>query len=91
MLSDVATLNELNIVFENILTAVLSLAGIVLFLMFLVGGFKYLTAGGDPKKTESAKATLTQAIIGIVLIAAAYLLLVIIEAVTGAKVTEFNF
>jgi hypothetical protein len=65
-------------------------AGIVLFIMLLVGGFKYLTSGGDPKSVQGAKNALTWAIAGFVFLASAFLLLRFIQYFTGANVTEFN-
>lgn len=58
--------------------------------MLLSGGFKYITAGGDPKGVESAKKTLTYAIGGIVVIALSYLILNLIQTITGANVTVFK-
>jgi len=52
---DVAKLSDLEGVFGNVVEVVLALAGIVLFIMLLSGGFKYITAGGDPKGIEGAR------------------------------------
>ena len=84
-----AELSQLEDVFESVVTSLLALGGIVLFLMLLSGGFKYLTSGGDPKAVEGAKNTLTYAIGGLVLLAFSYLILVIIGTFTGADVTNF--
>jgi hypothetical protein len=58
--------------------------------MLIVGGFQYLTAGGDAKKTQAASNTLTYAIFGLVAVIAAWFILLFIEKFTGVKVTEFN-
>jgi hypothetical protein len=84
-----AQLSQLEDVFGNVVTSLLALGGIVLFLMLLSGGFKYLTSGGDPKAVEGAQKTLTYAIGGLVLLAFSYLILVIIGTFTGADVTNF--
>jgi hypothetical protein len=85
-----ATLQGLETVFESVVTSLLALGGIVLFLMLLSGGFKYLTSGGDPKAVESAQKTLTYAIGGLVLLAGSFMLLNIIAQFTGADVTNFK-
>lgn len=87
---DVPTLTGLEGVFENIVTVVIGVAGIALFIMFLIGGFKFITSGGDPKAAEEAKKTLTYAIGGIVLIAISFLVLQLIQQFTGASVTIFK-
>lgn len=84
-----AQLSQLEDVFGNVVTSLLALGGIVLFLMLLTGGFKYLTSGGDPKATETAQKTLTYAIGGMILLAGSYLILRIISDFTGADVTNF--
>jgi len=90
MLDDVAQLSDLQDVFGNVVGVALGFAGVVLFIMLLVGGFRYITAGGDPKGVEGAKKTLTYAIGGMVLIALSFLIIRFIEEFTGAPVTEFR-
>lgn len=87
---DVPTIQCLEIVFGNILYVAVGLAVLALFVMFLVGGFKYLTSGGDPKATTAAKQTLTYAVLGLGLMAIAYLIFRIIESFTGVNVTTFS-
>jgi TRAP-type C4-dicarboxylate transport system permease small subunit len=90
MEDDVATFQGLENVFSRVISIVIGLAGLAFFIMLVLGGFKYMTAGGDPKAVESAKNTLTYAIAGLVLIALSYLILVFIEQFTGVNVTEFK-
>lgn len=85
------TLDQLEGVFTSLISALLALGGVVLFIMLLTGGFKFLTSGGDPKAVEGAKKTMTTAIAGIVLLAASYLILKILSDITGVvDITEFN-
>lgn len=84
-----AQLVELEGIFGNVVAAVLGLAGIALFIMLLVGGFKYITSGGDPKAAEEAKKTLTYAVGGLVLVASAYLILRFVAEFTGADILNF--
>lgn len=85
-----AKISDLATVFENVVKYALGFAGIVLFILLIMGGFKYITSGGDPKAVEGAKKTLTSAIIGLVLILVSYLILVLITNITGVDVTKFN-
>lgn len=77
--------------FGNILEAMIPLIGLLAFVMILVGGFKILTSGGDAKGMASGRQTITLAVGGIVLAIISWLVLVIVENVTGVKVTLFNF
>ncbi len=87
---DVATFTCLEPLFKNVIQAIIALAGVALFIMFLIGGFSFLFSGGDPKKLESARGTITNAIIGLIVIVAAYIILRIIEVFTGVPVTKFG-
>ena len=85
-----AQLSELSDVFKNAVNAIFAIAGIVLFVLLVSGGFKFITSGGDPKAVDAAKKTLTYAIAGLVVILVSYLILVLIKTLTGANVTDFN-
>lgn len=85
------TLQSLETVFENVVKSLLALGGITLFIMLLIGGFKYLTAGSDPKAAQAASNTLTYAIGGLVLLAGSYLILLIIGTITGTTDNITNF
>lgn len=86
----IATISNLSCIFGNLTTVLLGLAGIVLFVLLLSGGFKYITSGGDPKAVEGAQKTITYAIGGLILILLSYLILVLIKTITGVDVTQFN-
>ena len=88
---DVATVGSLEMLFANFIRAIVALAGIALFIMLLIGGFGFLFAGGDQKKLETARGTLTNAIMGLVIIVAAYLILRIIGVFTGLTNTITTF
>ena len=82
---DIPTLKCFEVVFQNILTIAVSLAALALFVMLAIGGFRFLTSGGDPKQAGAAKATMTYAVIGIALLALTFLIFRLIEAFTGVK------
>ena len=84
------TLKDLEKVFEKFIGVIIPFGGIVLFVMLMMGGIKYISAGANPRNVEAAKNTLTYAIFGIVLLALAYLILVIIGLLTGADLTTFT-
>jgi len=85
-----ATLKGLEVIFSRILSLATTAAGLVCFMMLIVGGFKYLTSAGDPKQTASAQATLTWAIVGLVAIIGAWFILQLIKHFTGIDVTIFE-
>lgn len=89
-MGDAPTLDGLEEIFSNLISALLALGGIVLLIMLFLGGFRLLTSGGDPKSTEAAKKTITYAIGGVVLLAGSFLILRIISDITGVDITQFT-
>ncbi len=65
---------------STIVAWVLGLVGIVLFVIILISGFRYATAGGDSKKAQDALGSITSAVIGLFIIGFAF---VISNAVLG--------
>lgn len=60
---------------NNTITSVINilsvLVGIIAVIMIIVGGYRYITSGGDSAKVTSAKNTLLYAIIGLIIVALA--------------------
>lgn len=52
----------------NVISALLIVAGVIAFVYLVWAGFLYITAGGDPEKTEAAKKAIINAVIGIIVI-----------------------
>ncbi len=90
MNSSPKALSDLEPIFGRVISIAIGFAGIAFFIMFIVGGFSYLTAGGDAGKVEGARKTLTYAIFGLVFIALSYLILIFIRTFTGVDVTQFK-
>lgn len=82
-INGVATLQGLEGIFENLITSLLGLGGILLFIYLIMGGIKYITAGGNPKNVESAQNTLTFAVLGIIAVALSFLVLKFLGVITG--------
>lgn len=56
----------------NIINWTLGILALIAVILILVGGFRWMTAGGNEEKVESAKKTLYAAIIGLVIILAGW-------------------
>lgn len=55
----------------NVLTVIV---GIVAVIMIIIGGFKYITSGGDSGAVSSAKNTVIYAIVGLIIVAFAQII-----------------
>ncbi len=85
-----AGLTDLEGVFTNVISVVVGLGFIVLLVMLLTAGFKYLTSGGEPKAIQAAHQTVTWALLGILFMAIAWIVLQLIKVFTGIDVLHFK-
>lgn len=85
-----ATLKCLEPVFANLVSVLISLAGIALFVMLTIGGFKYLTSAGNAEAVQKAKDTMFYAIIGLVIMVCAVIIMQAIKWFTGVDVLRFE-
>lgn len=71
-----------------ILKNVYVLAGILLLVLLIFGGFSIIMGAGqgDPKKTGQGKKAATTAVIGFLVIFASYWIIQIIQIITGFKI-----
>lgn len=76
-----ANLCELYKYFQRILGVLSALFGFAFLAMIIVGGFRYLTSGGEPKATAAARNVLTYAVIGLILMIVAWLVLLLIQTI----------
>lgn len=68
---------------SSMLTVVMAVAGLALLIMLLWGGISWITSGGDKSKAEEARSRITTAVIGIIVLAAAYALLLFVLKILG--------
>lgn len=65
------TSGTINKTLKNIVNLFSSIIGVIAVIMIMVGGFRYITAGGESGKVSSAKTTITFAIVGLIIVALA--------------------
>lgn len=70
-------------VVSELLNYVYPLAGLLLFVMLLLGGFDLLTSGGDPEKVKKGQGKITSAVIGFAIIFLSYWIIQIIQVIFG--------
>ena len=63
---------DLREVVGDIIKTVLGFLGVVAIIIVLIGGFKYMTAGGSEEKVSDARKWLISGIIGLAIVLAAY-------------------
>jgi len=70
----------------NLYLVALFAASLFFFIQLLVGGISWMGAGGDPKAMTSARNRLMNAIIGLVIVVAAFAISVIVTSALGINI-----
>jgi len=70
--------DQLPTMIATIIKAGLGLLGIIFIVLLVLAGFNWMTAAGDEEKVTKAKNTITRAVIGLIIIIAAYAITVFV-------------
>ncbi|HPS40560.1 MAG TPA: hypothetical protein PLQ50_00980 [Candidatus Woesebacteria bacterium] len=83
VVGDVATIQGVGCLVANVLSVILSVLGVVGFIMIIYAGFNLLLNGGNSQATKKSKDIVTYAIIGIVLALCSFIIVNLIAEFTG--------
>jgi hypothetical protein len=87
----VATIQGLQCLVANLLSVAVTAVGFAGFVMLLIGAYRYMISGGNSKGTESAKNTITWAVIGLVVALSSFFIVNLIAQFTGVNtILEFS-
>ena len=79
----VATLDCVFPLLSNVIYWLLVFAGTVALVIIIISGLRFITSGGEAKSVETAKKSMTFALLGLLLVFLAFLILNVIAYVTG--------
>jgi TRAP-type C4-dicarboxylate transport system permease small subunit len=65
-------------------------AALIFFFMLVWGGVQYITAGGDKAQTEAARGRITAALIGLVIVFAAWAIVNLVSIFFGLDLLRLN-
>ncbi|MEA3249704.1 MAG: pilin [Patescibacteria group bacterium] len=81
------TTTDIRTIVARIINAFFGLLGLIIVILFLYGGFLWMTSQGDAGKIQQAKQVMINATIGLIIILSAYAIaFFIIRAVTGESI-----
>lgn len=66
---------------------VLAFLSLIAVIMILIGGFQWMTAGGNEEKVASAKKVISAAVIGLIIILLAWAIVIFVISQTGKWTT----
>lgn len=73
---------------NNIVAAITTIAGLALFAMLVMGGFQYITAGGDEKALGRAKNQIMHALVGFLILILAWWGVRILSVIFGINLLK---
>ena len=75
-------------VVRNLVIVAFFAAGLFFFAQLLVGGISWINAGGDPKAMDAARSRITNAVIGMVIVAASFAIALIVTMAFGINIFQ---
>ena len=76
---------------SNAVALILFFAGLLAFFFIITGGISWITAGGDAKAAASARDRITAAVVGLLVVVAAFAIALILGQVFGINIFNFKF
>ncbi len=86
--TDIGLKNGLGDVLGSVLKGILALVGMIFLILMVYAGILWMTAGGNDEKAESAQKIVTMAVIGLVVIMAAYAITVFVTISMGGTISK---
>jgi hypothetical protein len=82
--------NNTAVSLSKLITALLpvfiTLSGIIFFVKILIGGFSYMTSAGDQVKVQAATKDITNSLIGLIVVIAAFFIIEIVQVAFGINI-----
>jgi len=69
---------------------VLVIAALVFFFILVIGGIRWIASGGDKQQTEAARNQITAALVGLVIVFAAWAIVQLINTFFGINIFELS-
>ncbi len=85
---NVTGFSNLSELIDNLIQLLFFAAGLAFLFYLLIGGIQWITAAGDPKALDAARGRITNAIIGLVIVVAAFSIAIIIQSVLGISIVS---
>lgn len=75
---------------SGLIKGALVVAAIVFFFILVIGGIKWIASGGDKAATEGARNQITAALIGLVIVFAAWAVVALINTFFGVNIFQLS-
>jgi len=77
-------------IISGAVSLILIVVALVFFFILVIGGLKWITSGGDEKAVAAARAQITNALIGLAIIFAAWAIINLIGTIFGVNILKLT-
>ena len=90
--SELTNLSKLQIgdIISGLITLALVVSAVIFFFMLVIGGIRWIASGGDKGQTEAARGQITAALIGLVIVFAAWAIAQILGTFFNINILNFT-
>ena len=74
----------------GLIRLILVIAALVFFFILVIGGIRWIASGGDKAQTEAARGQITAALVGLVIVFAAWAIVQLINTFFGINIFELT-
>jgi len=73
-------------IISGLIQLLIIIAAIVFFFILVIGGIRWIMSGGDKANTEAARNQITAALVGLVIVFAAWAILTLVDTFFGTQI-----
>lgn len=73
-----------------LVATLLIIAALLAFFYLILGGIQWITSGGDKSAMETARNKITHAIVGLVIVGAAWAIMLLVQSFLGVNILDAN-
>lgn len=83
---DTIQITDIGQLISALVGTVLIIAALLAFLYLILGGIKWITSGGDKAGMEEARNKITHAIVGLIIVGAAWSIMTLVQNFLGVQI-----
>lgn len=82
----IAATTDFSVVISTLLDFMFIVSGLAMLVFLVMGGVQFITSGGDKVQAQAARDRITYALIGILVVAASFAIVAVLENVLGITI-----
>jgi hypothetical protein len=79
-------IGDVGMLISALVGTLLIVAALLAFFMLIMGGIQWITAGGDKAGMETARNKITHAIVGLIIVGAAWAVMILVQNFLGVSI-----